>query len=160
MTAFRVLMAMMHLKRTVEVGFVIGVSEKMTPIGSATLHQIALRKLANDADRTFILDVVVDELGGHHVLQGLIFHNSEPGFLNRQAGQILSLLQSGQHHRLDNAIDVLLRELGKDGGGGSGLTDQSFQVGNPFFTECFLRSRGIWTRSCTASLAIIAASLL
>ena len=36
MTAFRVLMAMMHLKSTVEVGFVIGVSEKMTPIGSAT----------------------------------------------------------------------------------------------------------------------------
>jgi hypothetical protein len=34
-TAFRVLMAMMHLKRTVEVGLVIGVSEKMTPMGSA-----------------------------------------------------------------------------------------------------------------------------
>src|SRR6516162_1323540 len=35
MTAFRVLMAMMHLNRTVDVGFVIGVSEKMTPMGSA-----------------------------------------------------------------------------------------------------------------------------
>ena len=34
-TAFRVLIAMMHLNRTVDVGFVIGVSEKMTPIGSA-----------------------------------------------------------------------------------------------------------------------------
>ena len=36
MTAFRVLMAMMHLNSTVEVGFVIGVSEKISPIGSAT----------------------------------------------------------------------------------------------------------------------------
>src|SRR5271157_2789786 len=36
MTAFRVLIAMMHLNSTVEVGFVIGVSDKMTPIGSAT----------------------------------------------------------------------------------------------------------------------------
>ena len=35
-TALRVLIAMMHLKSTVEVGLVIGVSEKMTPIGSAT----------------------------------------------------------------------------------------------------------------------------
>src|SRR5271169_1300002 len=34
-TALRVLMAMMHLKSTVEVGFVIGVMEKMTPMGSA-----------------------------------------------------------------------------------------------------------------------------
>src|SRR5665811_1003996 len=35
MTAFRVLMAMMHLNKTVDVGFVIGVREKRTPIGSA-----------------------------------------------------------------------------------------------------------------------------
>ena len=34
-TALRVLIAMMHLNRTVEVGLVIGVSEKITPIGSA-----------------------------------------------------------------------------------------------------------------------------
>src|ERR1700757_5367831 len=34
-TAFLVLMATMHLNSTVEVGFVIGVSEKSTPIGSA-----------------------------------------------------------------------------------------------------------------------------
>ena len=35
-TALRVLMAMMHLKSTVDVGLVMGVSEKMSPIGSAT----------------------------------------------------------------------------------------------------------------------------
>ena len=68
-------------------------------------------------------------------LMDLVFHDSEPGFLNRQAGEILSLLQPGQDHRLDDAIDVLLRELSKDCGSGSGLTDESFQVGNPFFRE-------------------------
>ena len=35
-TAFRVLIAMMHLNSTVEVGLVIGVSDRMTPMGSAT----------------------------------------------------------------------------------------------------------------------------
>src|ERR1019366_3818153 len=34
-TALRVLMAMMHLNSTVEVGLVMGVIEKMSPIGSA-----------------------------------------------------------------------------------------------------------------------------
>ena len=107
------------------------------------LHQVALRKLANDADRAFVLDVVVDKLRGHHVLEGLVFQDPELGFLNRQAGQILSLLQASQDHRLDNAINVLLGVLGKDGGGGSGLTDQSFQVGNPFFTEAFCGKRDL-----------------
>ena len=36
MTALRVLMAMMHLNSTVEVGLVMGVIEKISPIGSAT----------------------------------------------------------------------------------------------------------------------------
>ena len=135
MTALRVLMAMMHLKSTVEVGFVIGVSEKMTPIGSAISTRFAFRNLPNDADGTFVLDVVVDKLGRHHVLEGLVFHYAESGFLNRQASEVLSLFQPGQDHRLDDAIDVLLRVLGKDGGGGSGLTDQSFQVSNPFFVR-------------------------
>ena len=45
------------------------------------------------------------------------------------------MLQPGQDHRLHDAIDVLLRELGKDCGSGPGLTDESFQVGNPFFRE-------------------------
>ncbi len=87
------------------------------------LHQAAFRKLANGANGTLVLDVVVDELGGHHVLDGLVFQNPELGFLNRQAGQILSLFQSRQDHRFDDAIDVLLGVLRKDGGGGSGLTD-------------------------------------
>src|SRR5271169_4747688 len=35
-TELRVLIAMMHLNSTVDVGFVMGVSDRMTPIGSAT----------------------------------------------------------------------------------------------------------------------------
>ena len=137
MTALRVLMAMMHLKSTVEVGFVIGVIEKMTPIGSAISTRLRSGKLANDADRALILDVVVGELGGHHVLDDLVFHDSELGFLNREAGEMLSLVQSRQHHRLDDAINIFLGELGEDGGGGSGLTDKFFQVCDPFFPEGF-----------------------
>ena len=36
---------------------------------------------------------------------------------------MLSLSESGEDHRFDNAIDVLLRVLGEDGGGGAGLRD-------------------------------------
>src|SRR5271166_5733705 len=35
-TALRVLIAMMHLNNTVDVGLVLGVMEKITPMGSAT----------------------------------------------------------------------------------------------------------------------------
>ena len=38
------------------------------------LHQIALWNLPNDANRTFILYIVVDKLGGHQVLEDLVFH--------------------------------------------------------------------------------------
>ena len=72
----------------------------MTPMGSATSTRPRSGKLANDADGAFVFDVVVDELGGHHVLDGLVFQHPEPGFLNRQAGEILSLFQPGQDHRL------------------------------------------------------------
>ena len=98
------------------------------------LHQVALGKLANDADGALVLDVVVDELAGHHILDDLVFHHSEPGFLHRQARQMLSVFQSSQDHGFDDAIDILLRELGKDGGGGSRLTDQAFEISNSLRT--------------------------
>ena len=59
----------------------------------------------------------------------------ELGFLNRQAGEILGLFQSGQDHRFDDAIDVLLSELRKERGGGFALPDQSFQVRNAVISE-------------------------
>ena len=105
------------------------------PDGFSHLHQAALRELANDAYGGLVPHVVVDEFRGHHVLEGLVFQNAEPGFLNRQTGEILGLLQSGQDHRFDNAIDVLLRELGEDSGGGSALADQPFEVSNALVTE-------------------------
>jgi hypothetical protein len=73
----------------------------------------------------------------HHVLDDLVFHHSQFGFFNRQAGKVLGLLKPRQHHRLDDAVNVFLRELGKDGGGGFGLTDQALQVSNAFFTQAF-----------------------
>ena len=95
-TAFRVLMAMMHLKIMVAVGFVMGVSEKITPMGSATSDDPAFRKLSNHPHSTFVFDVVVDELRGHHVLDGFVFQHAEFGFLNGEAGEILSLLHPGE----------------------------------------------------------------
>ncbi len=92
MTALRVLIAMMHLKRTVEVGFVIGVIEKITPIGSATSARLRSGNSRIMPTASFILYVVVDELRGHHVLDDLVFHHSELGFLNRQAGESIELV--------------------------------------------------------------------
>ena len=87
------------------------------------LYQAAFRELANRANGTFVFDIVVDELGGHHVLNSLIFQNPDSGFLNGQASQVLSLFHAGRDHRFDNAIDILLGILRKHRGGGSGLTD-------------------------------------
>ncbi len=99
------------------------------------LHNAAIRKLANDANGGFVANVVVDKFCGHHVLEGLVFKNAEPGFLNRQAGEVLGLFQSGKDNRFDNAIDVHLSELREDGGGSFALTDQSFEVSDAVFTE-------------------------
>ena len=98
-------------------------------------HDSAFRELADDADRTFVFHVVVDKLGRHHVLEGFVFQHPEPGFFNRQASQILSLLQPGQDHRLDDPVNVLLCELGKNGGGSSGLAHQSFEVSDSPWIE-------------------------
>ena len=136
-TAFRVLMAMMHLKSTVEVGFVIGVSDKMTPIGSAISTRLRSGNFANDANRTFILDVVVGELRRAHVLEDFVFHDSELGLLNREAGERLSLFEASQDHRLDDAINILLSKLSKNSSRSSGLIDQSLQICNPFVAEAF-----------------------
>ena len=98
-------------------------------------HQAAFRKFANHADARFVPDVVVYEFRGHHVLDGLVLENPQFGFLDRQAREILGLCESGQDHRFDNAIDVLLGELRKEGGGGLALPHQSFQVRDAVVTE-------------------------
>jgi hypothetical protein len=56
---------------------------------------------------------------------------------------MMSLFQPGQDHRLHDAVDVFLGELGKDGSGGSGLTDESLQISYPFFTEAFCDNRDL-----------------
>ena len=100
--------------------------------GFGYFHQAALRKFANHADRALVLDVVVDELGGHHVLDGLVFEDAELGFLDRQARQMLGLRHSGQHHRLDDAVDILLGEPAEGGGGRDGLGNQRIEIDDAF----------------------------
>jgi hypothetical protein len=48
--------------------------------------------------------------------------------------EILGLCQSGQGHRFHNAIDVLLGELGEEGGGGLPAAP-GLQVRNAFVAE-------------------------
>src|SRR5437879_5083006 len=108
------------------------------------LHQIALGKVADDAHSTFVFDVVVDKLTGHHILDDLVFHYSELGFFNGQAGEVLCLFQSGEDHRFDDAVDVLLIELGEDCSGGPGLMDQSVEISYAFRTEAFWVKRDLY----------------
>ncbi len=68
----------------------------------------ALGVLADDADRALVLQVVVQELGGHVVLDHLVLEHAEAGLLERQLGQLDGGLQPGDHHRADDPIDVRL----------------------------------------------------
>ena len=114
----------MHLNSTVAVGFVIGVIEKISPMGSANFLEAAFGKLADDADRSFVPDVVVNEFQGDHVLDRLVLEDAQPGLLDRQTGQVLRLAQPRQHHCLHDPIYVFLTVLGEDGGGGPAALDQ------------------------------------
>ena len=105
------------------------------PDGFGDLNDSAIGKFANDADGGFITDVVIDKFRGHHILEGLVFQDAKPGFLDRQTSEVLGLLESGKDNRFDNAIDVPLGELREDGGGSFALTDQSFEVSDAIFTE-------------------------
>ena len=49
----------------------------------------------------------------------------------------MTLIQSSQYHRFDNAIDVLLCELREYRSCGPCLTDESFQVSNALRAEAF-----------------------
>src|SRR5579862_2118875 len=95
----------------------------------------SLRKFVDRTHCAFIFDVVVDKLGGDHVLKGLVLENSEFGLLDRQPCQVLRMLQTGDDHRLDDAIDVLLCVLGEDGCGASRLAEQTLQVSDTIFAE-------------------------
>src|ERR1035438_10347760 len=56
---------------------------------------------------------------------------------------MLSLFQPHHHHRLNDAIDVLLRELRKHSRGGSGLTDQPVEISDSFHAEVFYGKRNL-----------------
>ena len=104
-------------------------------MGSASSTSPCSVIFADHADRALVLDVVVDKLGGHHVLDGLVFEHADLRLLDRQASQVLRLLQAGNHHRFHNAIDFLLRALGERGCRPLRLSYQAIQIGNSFFTQ-------------------------
>ena len=98
-------------------------------------HQPAFRKLANDADGALVANVVVHEFGGHHVLHGLVFEDPQPGFLERQAGQVPRLFHARNDHRLDNTIYLVLLVCGKERGGGLGCLYESLEVCSALFRK-------------------------
>src|SRR5207245_6091750 len=108
--------------------------------GFRDLDQTAFREFANRANRSLVLDVVVDKLGRDHVLQGFVFHHPKPGFLDRKSREVLRLLQAGDNHWLHDAVDVFLCVLGKDRGGVSGLLAMTVWVRDPLCgtIDCYM----------------------
>src|ERR1700741_508218 len=100
-------------------------------------NQAPLRKFADRANRTLVFHVVVHELRRNHVLQGFIFHHPKPGFLDRESGEILRLLQARNDHGLDDTIDVFLCVLSENRGGVLGLPEKSVQGSDPLSAETF-----------------------
>ncbi len=93
-------MAMMHLKSTVAVGFVMGVTEKISPIGSATSTMPRSGNSRMTPTAGFVLDVVIDEFSGHHVLEDFILQQPEPGLFDCQTSEVLSLVLARQEPSL------------------------------------------------------------
>jgi hypothetical protein len=50
---------------------------------------------------------------GEEVLEGLVFRVAEPGLLVREPGQALCVFARRLRHRIDDAVDLLLRHLGE-----------------------------------------------
>ena len=66
--------------------------------------------LVDDADRPLVLEVVVEELGGDVVLDDLVLEHAEAGLLHRELGEVDRVLEAGDDHRPDDAVDRLLVE--------------------------------------------------
>ncbi len=45
------------------------------------------------------------------------------------------MIKSREHHGFDDAVDILLRELGEHGGSGASLAHQAFEIGDALFRE-------------------------
>ena len=101
------------------------------------LQDVPLRNVTNHPHRALVFNVVVNEFAGHHVLDDLIFHYSKPGLFHGETRQVLRLLEPGQDHRFDDAVDIFLGELRKHRGSNPGLTDQRFQVRDAFCARAF-----------------------
>ena len=130
-TALRVLAATIDLNSAVEVGFVIGSSASTTPIGSATYWIDAFGVLVDHADGALVAQVVVEELGGDVVLGHLVLEYAEAGLFERELGELDGGLQSGDDHRADDPVDLLLiADRAERDGGGLGALHDAVPAGN------------------------------
>ena len=79
--------------------------------GLGDVDDVVLDILVDHADRLLVAQVVVEELGGHVVLDDLVLEDPEAGLLDRQAGQFPGGAHPGADHRLDDPVHLLLVEL-------------------------------------------------
>ena len=86
-----------------------------------------VRVVLDDADGLLVAQVVVEELGGHVVLDDLVLEHAEARLLDGQRGELGRCLESRHRHRPHDAVDLLLVEGAERGGGrsrpGHGLID-------------------------------------
>ena len=79
--------------------------------GLGHVDDVVLDVLVDHADRLLVAQVVVQEFGGHVVLDDLVLEDPEAGLLDRQRGQFPSGAHPGADHRLDDPVHLLLVEL-------------------------------------------------
>ena len=84
-----------------------------TPNGSAISMTLPSSMPADDADRLHRPDELVDLLGREQVLLDLVGDDAVAGLLDRQARERLRLRRGGCGHRVDDGVDLFLRELGE-----------------------------------------------
>ncbi len=71
--------------------------------------------LLDDSDGLLVLEVVVEKLGRHVVLDYLVLEDTEPGLLDRHRCEFRGRPDAGPHHGFDDRIDLLLVECAELG---------------------------------------------
>jgi hypothetical protein len=82
--------------------------------GLGDLDDLPLVVPADDADRTHRPDELVHALGREQVLLDLVGDDAVSGLFDRQAGELFGARPGRGRHRVDDAIDLILGELGEE----------------------------------------------
>ncbi len=85
--------------------------------------------LVDDAHRFLAAQIVVQEFGGHIVLDDLVLEDAEARLLDRHTGQFAGRAHPGPHHRLDDRVDLLLVKLAEGAGRLSGGINNGVDFG-------------------------------